>query len=71
MVLYTLKLLKKEVIFQIINLTNLGNRGTLIETDFEDILPEDLQQELKEVAQLSMGSDITEMDEKYIKNLAD
>jgi len=43
----------------------------IITTEFGDILPEDLSTELKEVAKLSMGSDITDMDEKYIRNLAE
>lgn len=29
-----------------------------------------MEQELKEVAKLSMGSDVTDQDEEYIKNLA-
>jgi len=38
--------------------------------DFSEILPEEMEQELKEVAKLSMGSDVTDQDEEYIKNLA-
>jgi len=43
----------------------------LLETDFSEILPSDLEEELKDTARLSMGSDVTETDEKCIKNLAD
>ena len=42
-----------------------------MEVDFSDILPEDLENELKDTARLSMGSDITDQDEMYIKNLAE
>jgi len=48
-----------------------GNRLNIIDTEFGDILPEDLCTELKDVAKLSMGSDITDMDEKYIRALAE
>jgi len=48
-----------------------GNRLNIIDTEFGDILPEDLCTELKDVAKLSMGSDITDMDEKYIRSLAE
>jgi nucleolar protein 58 len=47
-----------------------GIRSKLLETDFSEILPEDLEEELKDTARLSMGSDVTPTDEQCIKNLA-
>jgi len=31
-----------------------------LETDFAEILPEDMENELKDAARLSMGSDVTD-----------
>jgi len=46
-------------------------RSKLITTDLSEILPEDLEAELKHAANLSMGSEITELDETYIHTLAE
>jgi len=37
-----------------------GIRSKLIAADFSEILPEEMESELKEVAKLSMGSDVTD-----------
>jgi nucleolar protein 58 len=40
-------------------------------TDFSEILPEDLEEKLKEAAEISMGTEISEEDIENITFLAD
>lgn len=39
-------------------------------TDLSDILTEEIEKDVKEAAEISMGTEINETDEKYISNLA-
>lgn len=40
------------------------------ETDLSDILTEEIERDVKDAAEISMGTEINEIDEKYIKNLS-
>jgi len=39
-------------------------------TDLSNILTEEIEKDVKEAAEISMGTEINETDEKYISNLA-
>ena len=39
-------------------------------TDLSEILTEEIEKDVKDAAEISMGTEINETDEKYIKNLA-
>jgi len=49
----------------------LGMRQNAKSTDFSEILPEDLEEKLKEAAEISMGTEISEEDIENITFLAD
>eukprot|EP01098_Paradermamoeba_levis_P015843 TRINITY_DN827_c0_g1_i4.p1 TRINITY_DN827_c0_g1~~TRINITY_DN827_c0_g1_i4.p1 ORF type:complete len:577 (+),score=281.53 TRINITY_DN827_c0_g1_i4:112-1842(+) len=49
----------------------MGIRSNALETDFSGILPEELAAEVKEAAQISMGTEISEEDIDNIKELCD
>jgi len=49
----------------------LGMRGNAGITDFSDILPEDLEEKVKEAAEISMGTEISEEDIENIHFLAE
>lgn len=46
-----------------------GMRHKCSSTDLSGILPEDLEKEVKQAAEISMGTEISEEDEKYILEL--
>lgn len=46
-------------------------RANMVNTDFSDILEEDVEQQMKETAVISMGTDISEEDLKGIQALCD
>jgi len=48
-----------------------GMKSKTSTTDFKDILTEEIETNVKEAAEISMGTEITETDEKFIINLAD
>lgn len=47
-----------------------GFRVKIHDADLSEIIPEDISKEVKDAAEISMGSDITETDEQLILNLA-
>lgn len=49
----------------------LGMRGNALTMDLSSVLPEDLAEKAKEAAQLSMGTEISELDILNISNLCD
>ncbi|EPZ35482.1 Nop-domain-containing protein [Rozella allomycis CSF55] len=49
----------------------MGMRQNALELDFKEILPEDIEIELKEALKISMGTEISEEDMENIKMLAD
>jgi len=49
----------------------MGVRTNAAQTDFSDILPEELERELKEASQISMGTEISEEDIENITSLCD
>lgn len=49
----------------------IGMRGNASTTDFSDILPEDLEEKVKEAAEVSMGTEISEEDIENIHFLAE
>ncbi|GAM26411.1 hypothetical protein SAMD00019534_095860 [Acytostelium subglobosum LB1] len=49
----------------------MGDRKNAAKHDFEDILPEEIASEVKEAAQISMGTDISEEDLDHIFSLCD
>ena len=40
------------------------------QADLKEIVPEDIEKNVKDAAEISMGTEITETDEKFILNLA-
>jgi nucleolar protein 58 len=48
----------------------IGMRTKTAATDLSDILTEEIEKDVKEAAEISMGTEINETDEKYISNLA-
>merc|ERR1711920_146007 len=48
-----------------------GFRSKIKDTDFSDILDEDIEKAMKEVAEVSMGTDITEQDRLEMAGLSD
>lgn len=52
-------------------LTSLGVRTNCAQANLSDFLTEEIEAEVKQAAEISMGSEITETDEKFILNLAD
>ena len=49
----------------------IGMRQKTSQTNLSEILPEDVEKEVKEAAEISMGTEINDTDEKYILNLCD
>ena len=49
----------------------MGMRQKAAELDFSGILPEDIEKDVKDAAEISMGTEISETDEKYIVALCD
>ncbi|CAK1603656.1 unnamed protein product [Parnassius mnemosyne] len=49
----------------------IGTRDNASKTDLSDILPEDLEEKVKEAAEISMGTEISEDDIMNIQNLCD
>ncbi|XP_047042007.1 nucleolar protein 58 [Helicoverpa zea] len=49
----------------------IGTRDNASQTDLSDILPEDLEEKVKEAAEISMGTEISEDDILNIQNLCD
>lgn len=49
----------------------IGKKTNAATADFEGILPEDVEKEVRQAAEISMGTEINEQDEKYILELAD
>lgn len=49
----------------------IGIRTKTSETDLSGILPEDIEKDVKEAAEISMGTEISDVDEKYIWALCD
>ena len=48
-----------------------GQRHQATSTDLSGILPEDIEKDLKDAAEISMGTEISETDETYIRALCD
>jgi nucleolar protein 58 len=48
----------------------IGIRTKAKKTDLSGFLPEEVEKDVKEAAEISMGTEINEIDEKYILNLA-
>lgn len=48
-----------------------GMRHKAAETDLSGILPEDIEKDVKDAAEISMGTEISDIDEKYIIALCD
>jgi len=48
-----------------------GTRDNMVSTDLSDILPEDVEEKVKEAAEISMGTEISEDDIVNIQNLCD
>ena len=46
-------------------------RQKAVDLDFSGFLPEDIEKDLKDAAEISMGTEISETDEKYITALCD
>merc|ERR1712142_984659 len=49
----------------------MGYRTNCSSTDFSDILPEEIEEQVKELAEVSMGTDVNETDMDNIMQLAD
>ncbi|XP_057495525.1 probable nucleolar protein 5-2 isoform X1 [Actinidia eriantha] len=49
----------------------MGNRTNAAKLDFSEILPEDVETELKEAAMISMGTEVSDLDLMNIKELCD
>jgi len=49
----------------------IGMKHKTASTDLSEIVPEDMESKVKEAAEISMGTEITATDEKFILNLAD
>jgi nucleolar protein 58 len=48
----------------------IGMKSKVAGTDLSEILPEEIEAEVKQAAEVSMGTEITEVDESFIMNLA-
>ena len=48
-----------------------GQRHQAVTTDLSGILPEDIEKDLKDAAEISMGTEISSTDETYIRALCD
>jgi nucleolar protein 58 len=48
----------------------IGMKHKAAETDLDEIVPEEIREKVKEAAEISMGTEITETDEQFITNLA-
>jgi len=48
-----------------------GTRDNMVNTDMSDILPEDVEEKVKEAAEISMGTEVSEDDIVNIQNLCD
>ena len=48
-----------------------GDRVNCKDTDFSDLLPEDLEQEVKENAEISMGTEVSDEDIMNIKYMCE
>jgi nucleolar protein 58 len=49
----------------------IGMKTKAAEADIDEIVPEEIKDKVKEAAEISMGTEITEVDEEFILNLAD
>ena len=49
---------------------HIGMKDQTKNTDLSEILTEEIERDVKDAAEISMGTEINETDEKYIKNLA-
>ncbi|KRX08155.1 hypothetical protein PPERSA_01700 [Pseudocohnilembus persalinus] len=49
----------------------IGNREKVSQCEFDGILPEDVEKEVRQAAEISMGTEINSIDEQYIQNLAE
>jgi len=49
----------------------IGMKHNTATADIAEIVPEEILEKVKEAAEISMGTEITETDEKFITNLAD
>jgi nucleolar protein 58 len=49
----------------------IGMRSKAVDTDLSFILPEDIEKDVKDASEISMGTEISETDEKYIWALCD
>ena len=49
----------------------IGRKTNVATADFEGILPEEVEKEVRQAAEISMGTEINEQDEKYILELAE
>lgn len=54
-----------------VSLNFTGYRTNAVNTDLSDILPEDIEQEVKQAAEISMGTEISEEDILNITYLCD
>lgn len=48
----------------------IGMKTKIKDIKFEDLVPEDIEKEIREAAEMSMGTEISEDDEEHIKELA-
>ena len=53
------------------NCISSGFRTNAASTDFSAILPEDVEEEVKEAAEISMGTEVSQQDIDNIKNLCE
>jgi len=49
----------------------IGMKEKTAATDLSEVVPEEILEKVKEAAEISMGTEITETDERFILNLAD
>lgn len=49
----------------------IGQRSRISDADFDGVLPEEIEKEVRQAAEISMGTQINEVDEKYIQSLAE
>lgn len=61
----------KSIINNHLSLLPSGYRTNAVNTDLSDILPEDIEQEVKQAAEISMGTEISEEDILNITYLCD
>ena len=64
------KIITDNVAF-IKTIKQIGTRDNFNESDLSDILPQDIEEKVKEAAEVSMGTEIAEEDITNIQNLCD